>query len=64
MITRIIFVHEISDTKSINYIIYDYDYDRYPMANKVTSKELLERKDQYVSVDVREADELGEGMIY
>jgi rhodanese-related sulfurtransferase len=33
------------------------------MANKVTSKELRERKDQYVYVDVREADELGQGMI-
>ena len=33
------------------------------MANKVTSKELRERKDQYVYVDVREADELEEGMI-
>ena len=33
------------------------------MANKVTSKELLETKDQYVYVDVREADELEEGKI-
>jgi len=33
------------------------------MANKVTSKELREKKDQYVYVDVREADELEEGMI-
>ena len=33
------------------------------MANKVTSSELLERKDQYVYVDVREADELEEGKI-
>jgi rhodanese-related sulfurtransferase len=33
------------------------------MANKITSKELLERKDQYVYVDVREADELEEGKI-
>ena len=33
------------------------------MANKVTSKELRERKDQYAYVDVREADELEEGMI-
>jgi len=33
------------------------------MANKVTSKELQERKDQYMYVDVREADELEEGKI-
>ena len=33
------------------------------MANKVTSKELLETKDQYAYVDVREADELEEGKI-
>jgi rhodanese-related sulfurtransferase len=33
------------------------------MANKITSKKLLERKDQYVYVDVREADELEEGKI-
>jgi len=33
------------------------------MANKVTSKELQERQDDYMYVDVREADELGEGMI-
>jgi rhodanese-related sulfurtransferase len=33
------------------------------MANKVTSKELLETKDQYTYVDVREADELEEGKI-
>ena len=33
------------------------------MANKVTSKKLIERKDQCVYLDVREADELGEGMI-
>jgi rhodanese-related sulfurtransferase len=33
------------------------------MANKVNSKELLERKDQYMYVDVREADELEEGKI-
>ena len=33
------------------------------MANKVTSKELRERKDQYMYVDVREADELEEGKI-
>jgi rhodanese-related sulfurtransferase len=33
------------------------------MANKVTSKELRERKDQYMYVYVREADELEEGKI-
>ena len=33
------------------------------MAKKVTSKELLETKDQYTYVDVREADELEEGKI-
>jgi rhodanese-related sulfurtransferase len=33
------------------------------MANKVVSKDLLERKGQYVYVDVREADELEEGKI-
>jgi rhodanese-related sulfurtransferase len=33
------------------------------MANKVTSKELLETKDQYTYVDVRETDELEEGKI-
>jgi len=33
------------------------------MANKVASKELRERKDQYLYVDVREADELEEGKI-
>ena len=33
------------------------------MANKVTPKELQNRKDQYVYVDVREADELEESMI-
>ena len=31
--------------------------------SKVTSKELRERKDQYVYVDVREADEFEDGMI-
>ncbi len=36
---------------------------RQQMANKVTSKELGERQDEYVYVDVREADELEEGMI-
>ena len=33
------------------------------MANKVTSKEILGRKDQFVYLDVREADELEEGKI-
>jgi rhodanese-related sulfurtransferase len=33
------------------------------MADKVTSKALQERKDEYVIVDVREADELEEGKI-
>ena len=33
------------------------------MANKVTSKELLETNDQYTYVDVREADEIEEGKI-
>jgi rhodanese-related sulfurtransferase len=33
------------------------------MANKITSKELLETKDQHTYVDVREADELEEGKI-
>jgi rhodanese-related sulfurtransferase len=33
------------------------------MANKVTSKELQERKDQYTILDVREVDELEEGKI-
>ena len=33
------------------------------MAKKVTSSELRESKDQYVYVDVREADELEEGKI-
>ena len=33
------------------------------MANKVTSKELHGRQDEYMYVDVREADELEEGMI-
>jgi rhodanese-related sulfurtransferase len=33
------------------------------MANIVTSKELPERQDEYTYVDVREADELEEGMI-
>jgi rhodanese-related sulfurtransferase len=33
------------------------------MANKVASKELKGRQDEYMYVDVREADELEEGMI-
>ncbi|HZI69775.1 MAG TPA: rhodanese-like domain-containing protein [Nitrososphaeraceae archaeon] len=33
------------------------------MADKITPKELQEAKDQYVILDVREADELKEGMI-
>jgi len=33
------------------------------MANTLTSKELRERQDEYTYVDVREADELEEGMI-
>ena len=33
------------------------------MANTLTSKELRERQDDYTYVDVREADELEEGMI-
>ena len=33
------------------------------MANTITSKELRERQDEYMYIDVREADELQEGMI-
>ena len=33
------------------------------MANKITSKDLQERKHQYMFVDVREADELEKGKI-
>jgi rhodanese-related sulfurtransferase len=33
------------------------------MANKVTSKEIPERKEQFVYLDVQEADELEEGKI-
>ena len=33
------------------------------MANTLTSKELRERQDEYTYVDVREVDELEEGMI-
>lgn len=33
------------------------------MANKVTSKELQEGKEEYTILDVREADELEEGKI-
>jgi rhodanese-related sulfurtransferase len=36
---------------------------RQQMANRLTSKELRERQDEYTYVDVREADELEEGMI-
>ena len=36
---------------------------RQQMANTLTSKELRERQDDYTYVDVREADELEEGMI-
>jgi rhodanese-related sulfurtransferase len=34
------------------------------MAGKITPKELGEEKDEYKILDVREADELGEGKIY
>jgi hypothetical protein len=46
-------------------LILKENYVRYhsPMANKVTSKELQERQDEYMYVDVREADELEEGKI-
>ena len=33
------------------------------MANTITSKELRERQDDYMYVDVREVEELEEGMI-
>ena len=33
------------------------------MANTITSKELRERQDDYINVDVREVEELEEGMI-
>ena len=36
---------------------------RQQMANTVTPKELRERQDEYVYVDVREADEIEGGMI-
>ena len=36
---------------------------RQQMADTVTSKELRERQDEYVYVDVREADEIEGGMI-
>jgi len=36
---------------------------RQQLANKVTSKELREKQEQYVYLDVREADEIEEGMI-
>jgi rhodanese-related sulfurtransferase len=35
----------------------------HPMANKVTPRELQEEKDEYMILDVREADELQEGKI-
>src|ERR1041385_815405 len=39
-------------------------YNRhYPMAEKITPKELQASKDEYVIIDVREADELKEGQI-
>jgi hypothetical protein len=37
-----------------------YDNDYYPMAEKITPEELEARRDEYVIVDVREADELEE----
>ena len=39
------------------------DNGYYPMAEKITPKELQARKDEYVIIDVREADELKEGQI-
>jgi rhodanese-related sulfurtransferase len=33
------------------------------MANKITPKELQEKKDEYVIIDVRESDELEQGVI-
>ena len=35
----------------------------YPMAEKITPKELQARKDEYVIIDVREANEVKEGQI-
>ena len=37
------------------------DNGYYPMAEKITPKELQARKDEYVIIDVREPDELKEG---
>ena len=39
------------------------DNGYYPMAEKITPKELQARRDEYVIIDVREADELKEGQI-
>jgi rhodanese-related sulfurtransferase len=39
------------------------DNEYYPIAEKITPKKLLARKDEYVIIDVREADELKEGKI-
>jgi rhodanese-related sulfurtransferase len=39
------------------------DNGYYPMAEKITPKELQARKDEYVIIDVREPDELKEGQI-
>ena len=39
------------------------DKGYYPMAEKITPKELQARKDEYVIIDVREPDELKEGQI-
>ena len=43
--------------------IHAITYRQVWMADTITSKELLERQDEYTYVDVREADELKEGMI-
>jgi rhodanese-related sulfurtransferase len=48
----------LSDSELINRHSY-YDND-YPMTNKISPKELQETKEQFVIVDVREADELEE----
>jgi rhodanese-related sulfurtransferase len=39
------------------------DNGYFPMAEKITPKELQLTKDEYVIIDVREADELKEGQI-
>ena len=39
------------------------DNEYYLMAEKITPKELEARKEEYVIIDVREADELKEGQI-